>query len=507
MKKHYVLLLFLLGLLNSQSEAQDSIRYLHPVFDDVTVTPDIVYGVNASMLGMLVGDTEARPEDLLLDLYEPTGDILEERPLVLLFHNGNFLPPAFTGLPTGTKEDNALVDIATKLAKRGYVVASCNYRLGWNGAADNTPALLFGIMNAAYRAIQDGRTAIRFFKKEADTYGIDPNKIVLWGNGTGGFISLGAASLDNYEEEIVGVLKFYPYGEPVVVDTVNGDIYGTSVGIVPDFYPYWPFPAGDTLNYPNHVAYSSDFQMAVNMGGAVGDISWVDENTVPTVSFHVKTDQSTSCYTEIVTTPPPNNIPIIEVSGSCDYQTQQALFNNQTEWDGVDWLEDYGSEAADITSVADSRNDGLEGFLPFETDSIENNAPWDWWQGVNPALGLSDQATAQATIDSALLYFLPRACITLGLDCKTTAIDEIVATKIDLRVFPNPASNRVHFTSKEFPMEFIRIYDLTGRLVKEYQNIKEYTFEMQKGNLGNGVYFAQVWFEEGFISKQIIFQD
>ncbi|MFT5168170.1 MAG: hypothetical protein ACI8P3_003410 [Saprospiraceae bacterium] len=78
---------------------------------------------------------------------------------------------------------------------------------------------------------------------------------------------------------------------------------------------------------------------------------------------------------------------------------------------------------------------------------------------------------------------------------------------MDLQTFPNPASESVHFNTKEFPMLGIKVFDLTGRLVKEYSNINEYTFEMQKGNLGNGIYTAQIWFEDGFLSTRIIFQN
>ena len=502
-------LLFLFGLLYYQSQAQSFQRYLCPKwFEDVTVTKDIVYGVNATVL--YYAQVGVIPDTLKLDLYEPTGDTEPKRPLVLLFHSGSFLPQAFTGLATGDKEDHAMREIANKLAKRGFVVASCNYRLGWNPLAQAQDTLLGSIMNAAYRGIQDTRTAIRFFKHDADTdndYRIDTTKIVVWGNGTGGFLSLGAATLDDYNSEIAACCpsesgKFYLGGNPVVHPSVNGNIYGTSDGFAPD-------SANTQLCYANWVGYSSDFQLAVNMGGAVPDISWVDSNSVPTISYHVKADQLTPCETGIVYSA--FEIPIIEVSGSCDYQAAQNSLGNNYAW-----------ITANLTDPWTMHANGPDpnGFYAFVTDTVTNNAPWDFWSSgdtiADPTWPL-DVESAKQTIDDALWYFAPRACITLGLGCDLSGewweqpcindIDEVQEQKIDLRIAPNPAMNYVYFSTKEFPMQRIQIYDLTGRLVKEHADLNSFEFEMQRGNLVNGVYFAQVWFEDGFLSKQIIFHE
>lgn len=69
---------------------------------------------------------------------------------------------------------------------------------------------------------------------------------------------------------------------PMVVPAYHGDIEGKDLTIAPD--GAFGLPAGDTTNYPNVVEYSSDFNLCVNVGGALGDISWVDENTVPIIT-------------------------------------------------------------------------------------------------------------------------------------------------------------------------------------------------------------------------------
>ncbi|MEM7724251.1 MAG: hypothetical protein AAF376_18050 [Pseudomonadota bacterium] len=64
--------------------------------------------------------------------------------------------------------------------------------------------LALGLIQAAYRGVQDGRTAIRFFKKtvaeDGNPYGIDDSKITMWGNGTGGYLVLGVNGLSFYNE-------------------------------------------------------------------------------------------------------------------------------------------------------------------------------------------------------------------------------------------------------------------------------------------------------------------
>jgi len=112
-----------------QADAQT--RYLDEVFDEVTVTTDVVYGQNITVIPALQGMPPAM-EDLKMDVYEPTGDTEMDRPLLLIFHTGNFLPAYLNGGPLGSKSDNWEVEMATRYAKMGYVVASCDFSFSGN---------------------------------------------------------------------------------------------------------------------------------------------------------------------------------------------------------------------------------------------------------------------------------------------------------------------------------------------------------------------------------------
>ncbi|MFM9005864.1 MAG: alpha/beta hydrolase, partial [Flavobacteriales bacterium] len=161
--------------LSFQLAAQcDGVRYLNFVFAETTPTTDILYGVNINNQGA--------NESLYMDVYEPTGDAANDRPLVIMCHGGYFL--------SGDKAAADVIPLCTDLARMGYVVASINYSVGIPfGAALEVP---YG--QAVVRAVQDLRAAIRWFRKNADTegntYRINPEQIFVGGASAGGFMAL-----------------------------------------------------------------------------------------------------------------------------------------------------------------------------------------------------------------------------------------------------------------------------------------------------------------------------
>lgn len=122
----------------------------------VIATPDIEY---ANLPGF-------RP--LLLDLYRPQAATEHSRrPLIIYVHGGGWRRGDSRTL--GAFEDFPAV--LASLAARGYVVAAINYRL--SGEA-RFPA-----------AVQDLNAAIVFLRRNAGPLGIDPGRVVLWGDSAG----------------------------------------------------------------------------------------------------------------------------------------------------------------------------------------------------------------------------------------------------------------------------------------------------------------------------------
>ncbi len=508
MKKFNILLFLLIcGIMALQAQNR---RYIDQIFSNVELTTNVSYGVNATvLLAQQVG--QAVPQQLLMDVYQPEGDTESKRPVVLVFHTGNFLPKNVNGGPNGVKEDSTVVEVCTRLAKMGYVAASVDYRLGWNPIDVVQSNRIFGIINAAYRGVQDARTAIRYFKlsvaENNNPFGVDTTKMVVWGIGTGGYISLATASLDSYNKVLLPKFTTTIGGQPfpMVVESINGDINGTTVGVVPLGIPY-PFPAGDTLCYPNHTKYSSDYQLTVNMGGAMGDSSWVDAGQKPIISFHVPTDPFAPYNCAVLNVPPPINLPVVDVCGSNAVSQQQDQFGNNQLWKDANFIDP-------LSQLINTRNGGREGLCPFPSDDPTDAGRWDFYDPNDPTVTNDppDPVTARLYIDTIMAYYAPRACVALGLDCDLTGIvsstkDVITANDVQLKMMPNPAYAEVSFQSAaEFPIQDIQVFDLSGRLVKAVNNLKNNSYRMQRDDLPNGMYIVKLRFEKGLVTQKLIF--
>ena len=427
-------------------------RYLDQVFDEVEVTSDVVYGSNITVIPALVGMPPAA-ENLLMDIYQPSGDTETDRPVLLFFHTGNFLPPYVNGGALGTKTDNFAVEMCTRYAKMGYVVASVDYRLGWNPLASTQEERTMQLIQAAYRGVQDSRTAVRFFRKtlaeDGNPYGIDGTKMGLLGDGTGGYITLASSTISNYNDIIVDdlgapIMKFwYDPGDgnfiPMVIESIHGNPDATTDTYAPASM------GGFQLCIANHVGYSSDVDFQMNAGGALGDLNWLDEGDVPMVSFQTPHDPFAPYTTGVLIVPTTGN-PIVEVSGAYDIHDEINGYasNNNAVFADAD-LEDAGSPA----------NSGFDGLFPVMNSYVDglptepyDSSPWQWWDQaavqayddangtnilatqltLNPTMGVDE---AMFWIDQMVDYNTPRMGLALGavtqagIDGGVRYIDEI----------------------------------------------------------------------------------
>jgi len=149
----------------------------------------------------------AEEVDLLLDIFKPKGDDNCKRPIVVLVHGGAWI--------AGSKADNNIKFMARSFAKRGWVVAAINYRLGTHKAANYTMYALCNsdisapcgyaadsaeIYRANYRGMQDAKGAIRFMKNRFAEDSSDVDNAFIVGESAGAFIAL-ATSFTDLEEE------------------------------------------------------------------------------------------------------------------------------------------------------------------------------------------------------------------------------------------------------------------------------------------------------------------
>ncbi|MGA6227057.1 prolyl oligopeptidase family serine peptidase [Streptomyces umbrinus] len=121
----------------------------------VTATDDITYSSPT---------TQGTKTDLKLDIQVPKSS--GKKPLVVYITGGGWM----------LSDRTANLDQRTYVADQGYVVASIQYRTTANGATYKD-------------ALADVKSAIRYLRANADTYGIDTDHVIVWGQSAGGYLA------------------------------------------------------------------------------------------------------------------------------------------------------------------------------------------------------------------------------------------------------------------------------------------------------------------------------
>lgn len=171
--------LLFLSFLPFLLKAQDCLgkRYQERIFSSVQVFQEVVYSQDApSLLGSSFGAETTFDQDLVMDIYmPPPTDTVRNRPVVILAHGGGFVNIFFMGGTTlvGTKDNEDVQALADTLAHWGFVAASIQYRTGFD------PANGSSVKRAVWRGSQDISAGIRFFRKNAQWFGIDPHKVFV----------------------------------------------------------------------------------------------------------------------------------------------------------------------------------------------------------------------------------------------------------------------------------------------------------------------------------------
>ncbi len=552
MKKLYTLLVLIPVLALSTNMFSQDERYLDEIFDDVEVE-SVIYSQNATVL-FLPFFFEAIQIPLQMDIYTPAGDTETNRPLVMVYHTGNFLPAVTNQGISGSIVDSSVVEFCKEFARRGYVVAAPNYRTGWNPLATTQPERVLGLIQAAYRGIQDARTAIRYMRADAmvdNNHGINPNSVTAFGMGTGGYVSLGVATLDEYVEIVNtthGPAKFLLDTDgdglpdaPMVLEAYHGDINGENETVVPDanFPPF--LPAGDTSLYTHFAGISSEINLGINVGGALGDISWVDENSPPIISVHSPFDIFAP-YDDATVIVPTTGDPVIRAQGSFAVaKAQDSLGHNQM------WKDATFNDATTLTAMGASAaagHDYIEGLFPWlrplNSFGLPEGVVLNWWdpeaiapgqqgmglpwnqlphpsstdslpltfhtQGLLLNEGMSAEK-ARGHINEIMAYIAPRACVALELPCAanfTISTEEILKDNNIVTLSPNPASHFIELKSNEEAMERVELLSVDGKLLDVINNVNDRYLRLDINAYDSGMYIAKIYFEKGLISKQII---
>jgi acetyl esterase/lipase len=174
MKEYKLILVLCLVLTINYASAQvctQDDRYTYTEYftsTQIDSLKNVTYGNAVDYLG--------EEQELKMDLYFPNNDqdAMEKRPFILLIHGGGFMG--------GHRE--GFIYHAQELSKRGFVVATMSYRLGFD------PEIMSDVQNAVYRAQQDANTALRYIAAEAENLKIDTSWVFIGGSSAGALTSL-----------------------------------------------------------------------------------------------------------------------------------------------------------------------------------------------------------------------------------------------------------------------------------------------------------------------------
>ncbi len=137
------------------------------------------------------------------DLYLPPGEKTQARPAVVLVFGG--------GWREGQRSQQKVYGL--NLAKAGFVCLAADYR---PSSQAQWPA-----------ALHDIQTAIRWLRERASEYGIDPARIAISGNSSGGHLALMTAASTAQAAaagaEVSAVCAFYPPTRLQGLDEQSGD--------------------------------------------------------------------------------------------------------------------------------------------------------------------------------------------------------------------------------------------------------------------------------------------
>ncbi len=491
-------------------------RYVDEIFNDseIMTIPNQPYGQNFSAyVPQSLGGPRVIP--LFMDVYMPSPavDTETDRPVVLYFHTGSFLPKGLVS-PMGDRTDSAAVEICKRFAKRGYVAASVSYRLGWQ--PDNTQNLDLrrgSNLMAVYNSVQDAKNAVRYIRAselQGDPLGVDGNNIILLGQGSGGYITFAYATLDKLAE-VTAIPKFQYQGTTGIFGgTVSpGDPY-VDTAIVGDWNGYggkavitgtdsnglaiidFTAPGRNIENLagiPDHVS------AVVNLGGALGDESWLEAGDVPMLSVHSVYDFYAPYDSGMVRVPVNGQFwDVVAVAGSYrairmanqnfnNYVFQREPYTGNAEWQIA---RNHPGNPGKFSGIYPIAIPPADPNLPFAV----NSNPWDFWDPSDP-LGANEtnpniKSQSLAYIDTVMNFIVP------GLKSILDAndISVIEPASVDFNMYPNPTSGDFRVKSIE-KIETIRVLDITGRVVYT-DSPNNNDFRVATDGWSPGIYIVQV---------------
>lgn len=429
-----IALLIVLVLFTSSIKLFSQERFTSRYFENICVEKNITYCIADSW--DLVGTGTYNPKDIKLDIYYPIESSWEKRPMVMCLFGGAFL--------AGNKDRPDIVAWCDSLAHYGYVAVAINYRLGFNpvaGSGSIGPAT--GMKRAAYRAIQDCRSAIHFVKEKSEEYRIDTSQIFLLGNSAGAITAINMVFLAESER---------------LSETYN-------VGVGPNNADLGSLDCNSL--FPNR---TSNVAGVVGLWGATMDLSWFDNGEqVPMLFIHGSADEIVPYNQGYAFNYGSNtNINVYLYGSEPIYQ----IFE-QNNWTAN--LHIYDNQPHAFYSCGEFNMTNLE----------RENFPCQYWD----------------TVFNEVINWL---CVYNNNCSDSDVASNSISQKF--KIYPNPAKDilSLMINDRLYNNTKFIIYNAQGKIV--YQtNIASRMINIDIRELPKGIYFSEVLDEKGrYVSKLLI---
>ncbi|MEI6900562.1 MAG: PKD domain-containing protein [Bacteroidota bacterium] len=497
--KVFILSIIILRLLQGESTSAQEYRYTNTLFQGYTKTTGIVYGTAPFLNAPYINESATTTQNLVLDLYQPLGDTLSHRPLIIFAHSGGFM--------TGSRTVNDMVALCDTFARKGYVTATIDYRQGLE-IADNAD---LHYTRAAYRGLQDGRTAVRYLKSKATQYGIDPDHVYFGGSSAGAFICLNAIYMDTNE-----------------LPTYLGQVNYTA------FLVQYSGPGLGKPDIGPNLEFSGTPGGVMGCWGGVGDTLTINTNNpTPVFLVHGTADQ----------TVPFNSGPPFGYGGLSDVFGSHAISIRLTgigipaketyfvtgqghEFWGTsngNWSNGTGGNAYWDTIVRKATtffwdlhkpeagfNATINGMEVDFTDQSQGSTAWKWEFGdgatatiQNPVhvYGQTGTYHVRQTVRNAIQSWdtINHSIVVSG----STALSEPDLPTVN--IYPIPASEilTIDIDHGLKPDDF-EVSDVFGRIMEKKSNLCNVTTRLDLTGWSNGIYFIRIHFGDRFVNRKLV---
>ncbi len=373
-------------------------------------------------------------DTLRMDIYYPdaTVETLSKRPLIVFAFGGGFLG--------GSRND--MVYLCREFAKRGFVTATIDYRLGWNCANMNAAVFCLcndyiGLYSATYRAMQDFNSSLRFLSYKSAQYKIDTNYVFVSGGSSGSITAMNAAFTSQAEIDARISWGHSTFGS---IDS-----------------------SGNT--YPKNYKIRG----VIDFCGAVFDTAMMTNNAnIPIISFHDSVDCVVNTYHDYLINCTGNCHNLFPMDGSAIIYRKALLNGTCAELNINPVVGHCSSNQAYIVNHGSC----------FLKRILCNNC-----------------SSLRTSNESALA-----ACDAMGTGAGMNDINN----RGDFNVYPNPARDLLNFelSAKNIPA-IITIYDTHGRALLS-QIIQESNFSIHTNSFSGGIYLIKVQTQYGVRLQKVV---